>query len=178
MGPGFGAPANPSRTSATGGQGGAGFVQAFEKIAAGLQLDAAQKSAFDSALQQMRDRAQQARPAGANGAGTTGGSAVGNRSGGSAPAGAADRSRRMAERMKKTFEGFRASLRPDQQAKWDAELLAMTSGKRAPVYKLVDGKPEQVTIRIGASDGTRTEIIGDGLAEGDLVIVGSARPAP
>ena len=80
--------------------------------------------------------------------------------------------------MKKNFESFRASLRPDQQVKWDAELLAMTSGKRAPVYKLVDGKPEQVTIRIGASDGSRTEIIGDGLAEGELVIIGSARPAP
>jgi HlyD family secretion protein len=84
----------------------------------------------------------------------------------------------MAERMKKNFEGFRATLRPEQQAKWDAELQAMTSGKRAPVYKLVDGKPEQLTIRIGATDGSRTEIIGDGLAEGDLVIIGSARPTP
>ncbi len=182
MGPGFGAPANPSRAAATGangGQAGGGFVQAFEKIAAGLQLDDTQKAAFDSALQEMRDRAQQGRPGGANGAGAAGASAAGNRGqGGAAPGGSADRSRRMAERMKKNFEGFRASLRPDQQVKWDAELLAMTSGKRAPVYKLVDGKPEQVTIRVGASDGTRTEIIGDGLAEGELVIIGSARPTP
>ncbi|MCX7042417.1 MAG: efflux RND transporter periplasmic adaptor subunit [Gammaproteobacteria bacterium] len=183
MGPGFGAPANPSRTSATGangGQGGAGFVQAFEKIAAGLQLDAAQKSAFDSALQQMRDRAQQMRAGGAAAAGASGAAGNGgNRAQGGPPqGGGADRSRRMAERMKKTFEGFRASLRPEQQARWDAELLAMTSGKRAPVYKLVDGKPEQVTIRVGTSDGSRTEIIGDGLAEGDLVIIGSARPTP
>ena len=185
MGPGFGAPANPNRTAATGangGQAGGGFVQAFERIAAGLQLDAAQKAAFDSALQEMRDRAQQGRPGGANRASATGGSAAGNGGnrgqGGAAPGGSADRSRRMAERMKKNFESFRASLRPDQQVKWDAELLAMTSGKRAPVYKLVDGKPEQVTIRVGASDGFRTEIIGDGLAEGELVIIGSARPAP
>lgn len=185
MGPGFGAPVNPNRTATTGangGQAGGGFVQAFEKIAAGLQLDAAQKTAFDSALQEMRDRAQQGRPGGANGAGTTGGSAAGNGGnrgqGGAAQGGSADRSRRMAERMKKNFEGFRASLRPEQQAKWDAELLAMTSGKRAPVYKLVDGKPEQVTIHIGASDGSRTEIIGEGLAEGELVIIGSARPTP
>ena len=186
MGPGFGgAPANPNRTAATGangGRAGSGFVQAFEKIAAGLQLNAAQKAAFDSALQEMRDRAQQGRPGGANGASAAGGSAAGNGGnrgqGGAAPGGSAERSRRMAERMKKNFESFRASLRPDQQVKWDAELLAMTSGKRAPVYTLVDGKPEQVTIRIGASDGSRTEIIGDGLAEGELVIIGSARPTP
>ena len=182
MGPGFGAPTNPNRTAApgaSGGQGGNGFVQAFEKIAANLKLDAKQKMAFDSALQEMRDRAQQMRARGANGAGPVGGNAGGNRSqGGAPPGGSGDRGRRMAERMKKNFEGFRSSLRPEQQAKWDAQLLAMTSGKRAPVYKLVDGKPEQVTIRIGASDGTRTEIIGDGLAEGELVIIGSARPTP
>jgi HlyD family secretion protein len=84
----------------------------------------------------------------------------------------------MAERMKQNFAGFRAVLTPAQQATWDAELLALTSGKRAPVYQLVDGKPEQVTVRIGATDGTRTEIIGGELKEGDLVIVGSARPTP
>jgi HlyD family secretion protein len=120
-------------------------------------------------------RAGGAAAAGASGAPGNGG----NRAlGGAAQGGGGDRSRRLAERMKKTFEGFRASLRPEQQARWDAELLAMTSGKRAPVYKLVNAKPEQVTIRIGASDGSRTEIIGDGLAEGDLVIIGSARPTP
>ena len=182
MGPGFGAPTNPNRTAApgaSGGQGGSGFVQAFEKIAANLKLDAKQTMAFDSALQEMRDRAQQMRARGANAAGPAGGNAGGNRSqSGAPPGGSGDRGRRMAERLEKNFEGFRSSLSPEQQAKWDAELLSMTSGKRAPVYKLVDGKPEQVTIRLGASDGTRTEIIGDGLAEGELVIIGSARPTP
>jgi HlyD family secretion protein len=85
-------------------------------------------------------------------------------------------SARMGERMKQNFSAFRATLSPRQQQQWDAALAALTSGKRAPVYKLVDGKPEQVVVRVGASDGTRTELLGGELKEGDLVIVGSARP--
>jgi multidrug efflux pump subunit AcrA (membrane-fusion protein) len=34
-----------------------------------------------------------------------------------------------------------------------------------------------VIVRIGASDGTRTEVLGGELKEGDQAIVGSARPA-
>ena len=80
--------------------------------------------------------------------------------------------------MKQNFAAFRATLNPAQQTTWDTELGALSSGKRAPIYRLVDGKPEQVTVRIGASDGTRTEIICSELAEGELVIVGGARPTP
>jgi HlyD family secretion protein len=175
-----GVPANPNRASGNGapraGQGGAGMQESFAKIAAKLQLDASQQAAFDQSLQTMRERMQQMRGAGgpaAGGGGPQAGAGGGQRAGG----GSGDRGRRMAERMKQGFAGFRATLRPEQAATWDAELAALTSGKRAPVYKLVDGKPEQVTVRIGATDGTRTEIVGDGLAEGDQVIVGSARPA-
>jgi multidrug efflux pump subunit AcrA (membrane-fusion protein) len=35
----------------------------------------------------------------------------------------------------------------------------------------VDGKPVAVNVRVGLSDGQRTEVI-DGLQEGDKVIVG------
>ena len=44
-------------------------------------------------------------------------------------------------------------------------------GRPGRVYKLQDGKPVPVLIRVGLSDGQRTEVI-DGLAEGDNVIVG------
>jgi HlyD family secretion protein len=44
-------------------------------------------------------------------------------------------------------------------------------GRPGRVYKLQDGKPVPVMIRVGLSDGQRTEVI-DGLAEGDKVIVG------
>src|SRR5256712_10240793 len=50
------------------------------------------------------------------------------------------------------------------------------SGQQAPgragrVYKLANGKPVPVNIRVGLSDGQRTEVI-EGLSEGDRVIVG------
>ncbi|TMB31826.1 MAG: hypothetical protein E6J58_24065 [Deltaproteobacteria bacterium] len=44
-------------------------------------------------------------------------------------------------------------------------------GRPGRVFKLQDGKPVPVLIRVGLSDGQRTEVI-DGLAEGDKVIVG------
>jgi len=44
-------------------------------------------------------------------------------------------------------------------------------GRPGRVYKLDDGKPVPVLIRVGLSDGQRSEVI-DGLAEGDKVIVG------
>jgi HlyD family secretion protein len=44
-------------------------------------------------------------------------------------------------------------------------------GKPARLYKLADGKPVAVDVRIGISDGQRTEVI-SGLAENDAVVVG------
>lgn len=155
--------------------------ESLGKVADGLKLDATQRTAFETAVAAMRERAEAMRKAAAarsEGQGqnrTFGGMGGGQRPGGGGGNGS-DGARRMAERMKQSFGPFRNTLSTDQQIKWDAELAALATAKRAPVYKLVDGKPEPVTVRIGATDGTRTEIIGDGLAEGDLVIVGSARP--
>jgi len=56
------------------------------------------------------------------------------------------------------------------------------AGRPGRVFKLEDGKPAQVIIHVGVSDGQRTEVL-EGLAEGDKVIVGAdgqsgaARPA-
>ena len=107
--------------------------------------------------------------------GNRGGAGAGGQRGGG-QGGGGDRSARMAERLKQNFVDFRAALSPAQQAQWDAALASLASAKRAPVYKLVDGKPEQVVVRVGASDGTRTEVLGGELKEGDLVVIGSARP--
>ncbi len=188
--------ATPNRNPAAGagaggGQSGAGMVDNITRIAAGLNLDAAQQAAFDAAAAQMRERADRMRAAmqqggGQSGAGAGAGNAGafggGRQSGGGqgggqrSGQGGGDRSARMAERMKQSFGPFRETLNPQQQQQWDTELAALTSGKRAPVYKLTDGKPEQVVVRVGASDGTRTELLGGELKEGDLVIIGSARP--
>ena len=79
---------------------------------------------------------------------------------------------RMLDRYQQDFAAFRASLDDAQGKRWDAAVTALIGAKRAPLYKLVDGKPQQVQVRIGASDGTNTEISGD-IREGDLVITGA-----
>ena len=39
------------------------------------------------------------------------------------------------------------------------------------VYKIIDGKPVQVAVRLGLADSQRTEVL-DGLAESDVVVIG------
>ena len=63
-----------------------------------------------------------------------------------------------------------------QRRSWDSEVAALVSARRAPLYKLVDGKPQAAMVRIGASDGSSTEVAGD-IREGDAVIVGTERAA-
>lgn len=171
--PGMGPPRNPAAGASRAGQGGAGMFDNFSKIAADLKLDPSQQAAFDQAVQGMRERMRSAFQGGAAAAGNAG---AGRPQNGGPGAGGGDRSARFADRLKKSFEGFRATLRAEQQQAWDTALAALASGKRAPVYRIVDGKPEAVVLRIGASDGTRTEILDGDLKEGDEVIIGSARP--
>jgi HlyD family secretion protein len=49
-------------------------------------------------------------------------------------------------------------------------------GRAGRVYKLENGKPVPMNIRVGLSDGQRTEVI-EGLSEGDRVIVGGGDAA-
>jgi HlyD family secretion protein len=183
--PGMGPNRNPAAGASRGG--GASLLEDLPRIAATLKLDARQQAAFDAAVGKLRERSermrQMAREAAPAGGASTAGAGIagmgggrgfggGNRGG----QGGGDRSARQGERMKQNFADFRATLSEAQQRQWDAALAALTSGKRAPVYKLVDGKPAQVIVRLGASDGTRTEVLGGELKEGEQVIVGSARP--
>src|SRR5256886_731407 len=50
--------------------------------------------------------------------------------------------------------------------------LQQGPGRPGRVYKLENGKPVPVNVRVGLSDGQRSEVI-EGLAEGDKVIVGT-----
>jgi HlyD family secretion protein len=80
--------------------------------------------------------------------------------------------------------GERGGRRGDQPS--EGGEARPTRGRPARVYKLVDGKPVAVNIRVGISDGQRTAVLDGALAEGDAVIVaegsaasaGAARPAP
>ena len=83
---------------------------------------------------------------------------------------------RMAEALNRSFAAFRDTLSPEQRARWDEELRALATARRGVVWVLDAGKPRAVPVRLGASDGTVTEVSGE-LAEGDAVVTGQERPA-
>jgi len=156
------------------------FAGEFERIAQAMKLDPGQQAAFEEAMAAIRQRAaaRMAQPA-AQGPGTTlfgrgPGRGGNNQRGNSGNAGAMRQ--RMAERFNQQFAAFKATLGDNQKMQWDREIAALLSSRRAPLYKLVDGKPQAVTVRVGASDGSYTEVSGD-IREGDEVIVGSGRGA-
>ena len=73
--------------------------------------------------------------------------------------------------------GFIATLTEDQRKTWNAAMEAQLSAKRVTLYKLVDGKPQAVMARLGASDGSSTEVSGRNIAEGDQIISGERSAA-
>jgi len=161
-----------------GGQNrGSGVSDDLVRVAGTLQLKPEQQSAFDAALAALRER-QAARAAQAQqrgGASMFSGPGGGPRPGGNSSSGSgamqAQIRQRMAERMQQDFAPFRATLDDQQKQRWDGELRTLLAAKRAPVYKLVNGKPDMVQVRVGASDGTSTEVSG-AVKEGDVVVVG------
>src|SRR5690606_21933816 len=153
--------------------GGRGGMDAdLARAAAALDLDAAQQAAFDAALEAIRQRQAARQPAAASEGGNRlfGG---GMRGGGNAGGGAmqAQFRQRMRERMQQDFAAFRASLPEAKQRQWDASLLALVGATRAPIWLLVDGRPQRTMVRVGASDGSDTEISGN-IRAGDVVVTG------
>jgi HlyD family secretion protein len=70
------------------------------------------------------------------------------------------------------------TLRPEQKARY-AEVAAEFAGRggsgptsRGRVWVLDGGRPRAIDVRVGLSDGTMTEVSGDGITEGLEVIVG------
>ena len=176
----------PAETATTtqqapqGARGGGGSMgDDLQRSAQALNLNATQQAALQQALDDMRER-QAAREASAQngqqgGNRLFGGGAGGQRmvvmGGGGDNRMQAQMRQRMRERMQQQFATFRATLEQAQAAQWDAAVDGLLNAKRAPVYKLVDGKPEMAMVRIGASDGTATEISGN-IKEGDVLIAG------
>ncbi|HWI24944.1 MAG TPA: efflux RND transporter periplasmic adaptor subunit, partial [Lysobacter sp.] len=135
-----------------------GMATELPRIAQSLRLNASQQAAFDSALSQMRER-MAARMAPQTGAQNQGGSVLFGRGPGGPPrsggatGGGMDGAmrQRMLERFNQQFATFRATLGEAQRARWDSEVAAIVTARRAPLYKLVDGKPQMVMVRVGAS---------------------------
>jgi len=160
-----------------GGPGGGGITEDLARTAAGMRLTGPQQDAFDAAVEAIQQRQlarqSQPQPQGGNvlfggGRGMGGPRIVMGESGGDM---AVQMRQRMAQRFQQDFAAFRALLDETQRTTWDVALGALLNARRAPVYKLVDGTPQMAMVRIGASDGTDTEISGN-VQEGDELVTG------
>ena len=152
--------------------GGSGVTDDLRREAEALALEPAQQAAFDQAVEaiQVRQEARRAAPAG-NGGGAMGGGGA-RRSGGAPSAAMASQIRqRMLQRYREDFAGFRDTLDEAQARRWDAAVASLVGATRTTVYRLSGGAPEPVSVRVGASDGTMTEISG-GVQAGDLLVTG------
>ncbi|MCR6685441.1 efflux RND transporter periplasmic adaptor subunit [Pseudoxanthomonas sp.] len=169
---GFGAP--QARPAGDGGpsRAGGGLSDDLSRAAAGLGLDAGQQGKFDEALAAQRQRQEARRNTNAQAGGFGPPPGMMAAGGGNAANIESQVRQRMAQRMKEDFAAFRDSLSEAQKKQWDAALSALVNARRSTLYKLVDGQPQPVMVRIGASDGSFTEVSGGGLQEGDLVVTG------
>jgi HlyD family secretion protein len=142
-----------------GGQRGGGGM--IGRIAEQLNLDAAQKARVQPILDQAQRDIRAAAPA----------------AGGSGQGGRGRRNPATAAALNKAFDQIKPMLRPDQQQTLE-QLRARFGGggQRGVVWVLVDGKPQQRSVRIGGTDGSYTEVL-SGLREGDQVITGGG-PRP
>lgn len=156
------------------GPGGGSEIPA---IAEGLGLSPAQREAFDTDMATMRERSAQARAqmqAGGGAGGRPAGAVMVMGGGGAAPSPEAIRQMVM-RRMQENFAGFRATLDDVQRSRFDEELGALFSGRRVTLWTLQNGRPAAVNVRAGISDGSHTEILGEGLGEGTAVVIGAER---
>ncbi len=170
------------------GGGGADMSRDWQMLAASLDLNAEQKAAFDQALEEMQRRQaeraaqwqqnNQSQQGGGNRL-FGGGRGFGGRPGGGSadPGMMAQMRARMRDRLNQQFAAFVATLSPVQRGKWNLGVDAQLSARRVTVYRLANGKPEAISIKIGASDGSSTEVSGPSVREGDQIISGERAAA-
>ena len=153
--PGMGAPAGGGFRARM--NEGAGRTGMMERVAAELELDAAQRRQVEPILQR---------------------ALASGRAGGGGQRG--QRRQARAQALNAAFDQIAPLLRPEQQAKLETLRATMAGGgQRGVVWVLRDGEPVAVPVRIGASDGSYTEVLGGELREGDEVITGGGpRPDP
>lgn len=157
--PGMGGPPPGARPGGGGQRGGMG-----QHIVEQLGLDAKQKKAWDDISTDLRQKSAAAFAA-----------AGGDRSA-------------MRDTMRKNLDAAFAKLepllRPDQKARLTAFRAGMAQGRGSPaamrggvLYVLRDEKPTPIAVRVGATDGSMTEIVSGDLKPGDQVIIGGG-PRP
>jgi HlyD family secretion protein len=141
-----------------GGQGGGPMAEFVQQLRSELRLTAAQSAELDAVLADARAEARTAAQGG----------------GGGQPGARREAFARMREQV---AERIAALLTPEQQPRF-AELRERLAAERGggPAGRVFvvgeDGAPRPVAVRLGASDGALTEVVGARLAEGAEVIVG------
>jgi HlyD family secretion protein len=125
-----------------------------QRLVEELKLDAAQQARLDEIFAELRKRMMELRDL---------------------PE--ADRRQRGERARVDLRQKINAILGPEQQKKY-AEIVAAETGRGSAggsgrVYLLRDGKPVEVRVRTGLTDGNATEVSGGDLAEGNEVIVGT-----
>jgi len=152
--PGIGAAKDdPVPTAAGGGGGGGNAQERRQRLVDELKLDAAQQARLDEVFAELRNRMTELRDV---------------------PE--ADR-RQRGERLRGDVrQKINAMLTAEQQKKY-AEIVAAETGRATTgtgrVYILDAGRPKEVVLRTGLTDGNATEIVGGDVKQGDDVIVGT-----
>ncbi len=173
----------PGPAQGRGQSSGSGMVDDLKILASSLQLKPKQQAAFDVALEQLQQRqaersaqaSSRTGPPAQGGSrlfGGGGGMRMGGRQGGGDASMQAQMRARMRDRFNQQFVDFRVTLDDHQRDRWDAALEAQLNAKRVTVYKLYAAKPEVAIVRLGASDGSKTEVSGRTIKEGDQIISG------
>jgi HlyD family secretion protein len=161
--PGMGGPPGGGQRQQGGGrQGGMGGGQ---RIIEQLDLDAAQQKAWATIQADLRQKSAAAMA-----------SAGGDRSA---------MRETMRKNMNEAFTKLEPSLKPAQKEKLNALRATMGQGGRGEargfsggvVYVLREGKPVPIPVRVGATDGSFTEIRSRDLKAGDQVITGGGPKA-
>jgi HlyD family secretion protein len=137
-----------------GGSGGGGQLQQLrQRLVTELKLDDAQQARVQAIFEQMRGRFTSLREL---------------------PEDA--RSRAAATVRAEMRASIEEILRPEQKARY-AEIVAEAAGRSGPaargrIWLPANGKPRALDVRTGLTDGTATEVSGEGIEEGMEVIVG------
>ncbi|WP_372015597.1 efflux RND transporter periplasmic adaptor subunit [Pseudoxanthomonas sp. 10H] len=168
-----------------GPRGGTGMLDDLAQFVATLDLTAEQQAAFEADASAARARQEEMRKA--MEAAMQNAQRAGNAAGGLPPGAVVQRGgqtgasgqmrQRMLDRFQQNFARFLATLDDARRQAVQRQLASLAGARRVTVYRLEAGKPVPVQVRVGASDGSSTEISGP-VKEGDLLVTGERAASP
>lgn len=150
------APTSAAAVSSSGGTGSGGLAQQRERLVAELKLDADQTAKVDAIFDSMRDKFRAARDL---------------------PE--AEKGKAQERNRAEIHERVSTTLTPEQKKRYDemaseAQSVRAGSGGGSGRVWIVgeDGSPKAISVRLGLTDGSMTEIVSGEMKEGQEVIAG------